>query len=218
MASRVTVLNWRRQLWGWLTWHRKGAGECHAGCCLLASTKEHVFPSSSIVIFKWELTSFDHMNHMPHLWPLYVVIYICHGILGNSDNRICLSVTCLSISKNTWVYTDDNWNSNSLCSCFIHLPIGAVKAKNSVMQFFGTKNPSSSKSFITACGTRKWLRGCRLKPSKTTALRYGIFCKSSFSLTLTLYLQWPLWSQWITFLECGDTSPNIPRSIAKLWM
>ncbi|WRX24185.1 hypothetical protein QQP08_017364 [Theobroma cacao] len=60
-------------------------------------------------------------------------------------------------------------NSVGFSHTFGSLPISATIKLT--MLFFGTKKPSNSASFVTAYGTRKWLGGCRLKPSKTMAFR-----------------------------------------------
>ncbi|CAN1345178.1 hypothetical protein LINPERPRIM_LOCUS40297 [Linum perenne] len=44
---------------------------------------------------------------------------------------------------------------------------------------FGIAKPSRTVSCVTECGSTKCPGGCLLKPSRFTALRYGILCKSS---------------------------------------
>ncbi|GER56690.1 shikimate dehydrogenase [Striga asiatica] len=72
-------------------------------------------------------------------------------------------------------------NSNGSSQTLGSQPISATMKFTTA--FFGTKQPANSTSCVTLCGKTKWPGGCLLRASKTTALRYGIFCSSSSSTT-----------------------------------
>ncbi|KVH97470.1 hypothetical protein Ccrd_000444 [Cynara cardunculus var. scolymus] len=72
-------------------------------------------------------------------------------------------------------------NSIGSSHTFGSQPISATKKL--MVAPSGILYPSTSTSFVTLCGSRRWPDGCLLSPSKTTAFRYGIFCRSSSFIT-----------------------------------